>query len=73
MPRPGPKKTVSDAKLAAVVAEITAGEEPFAATQEVADKTGLRQPSALERLKELQSDGVLGGKRAGNNWAWWVR
>lgn len=70
MSKPGVPKEVPDEEI---VKAVMAVDEPFASTAEVAERTGLKQPSALKRLKTLRDEGVLGGKRAGNGWGWWVR
>jgi len=74
MTTPGVSKEVPDGELVTAIMEVCdKNDEPAASTGEVKTKTGLSQPTALDRLKRLRDEGIIDGKQFGNGWGWWVR
>jgi DNA-binding Lrp family transcriptional regulator len=65
----GRKPTVSDEEILHVLSKST---DPFLTTTEVADEIGLSQPGALKRLRELEEQGYVQNKKAGNSNTWWI-
>jgi len=46
--------------------------DPFLGTQEVADKLPIGREGALKRLRTLENEGRLRGKKIGNVLIWWL-
>lgn len=65
----GRKPTVTDAEILGIFRETS---DPVLTTVEVAETLDFSQPGILKRLKQLESDGCLSRKKAGNSHVWWL-
>jgi predicted transcriptional regulator len=68
--KPGPKPSVTDDELIALLREV---DDPVLSTAEVTERVSLSRRSVYDRLASLRDDGKLNGKQiGGKNTVWWI-
>lgn len=65
----GRKPDVKDKEIIEVLEQAS---DPVLSTSEVAERLPIKPNGTQKRLKSLQSDGDISGKKAGNSWIWWI-
>ena len=65
----GRKRTVSDAEILAV---FDGSADPVLSAPEVAEGLPIGKTGTYQRLRELQSDGLVKSKKIGQGRAWWL-